>query len=122
PMIAIMLQSLLVFSFVKVFERKQIGYKILSIASLSFGWRALFIANIAINHALTGFPFSQLVSSQATLSFIFLYGLMETGILFVAFLAKLGLKRKVNLEFESHWLLSFSMLLAALIVVVMPLI
>jgi hypothetical protein len=121
PMISIMLQAVLVMGLVTLFEKKHVGYKLLSIALISWGWRALFIANIAINHALTGFPFTQLASPGSILSFIFAYGSVELAFLTVFFGIKLLLQKRINLLFQNHWLLTAATLIAALIAVSVPL-
>jgi hypothetical protein len=82
PMIAIMLQSLVVVMVVDRFKSPSLAVRIPAILLVGFAWRTLFLLNISINNALTGFPFPQLRSTSATLNYLFVLGAME-GLLLV---------------------------------------
>jgi len=118
PMISIMLQALLVIGFSYVYEAKQFVFKPMAILSVSLGWRALFIANIVINNALTGFVFPQLANTTTTLNFIFLSGLIEASFLMAAYLLSLLAKNRNSLVFKPNWILAGSTLVAAISMVV----
>ena len=121
PMISIMLQALVVYSFVPLFEAKSLSLRLLTLPLASFLWRSLFIANIAINNALTAYPFTQLANAGTILTFIFLSGLIEAALLIGALSLRQGLKKKVTLMFEAHWLLSLAMFIGAVLVAALPL-
>ena len=118
PMISIMLQALLVICFSYMYETKKFVVKPIAILAVSFGWRALFIANISFNNALTGFVFPQLASASATLGFIFVSGLIEAAFLMAACLLSMLAKNKTSLVFKPNWILAGSTLAAAITMVV----
>ncbi|HOJ45196.1 MAG TPA: hypothetical protein PK340_04130 [Bacilli bacterium] len=122
PMISIMLQSLVMVVIVSLISRNRPAYGFLGIGILAVLWRTLFIVNITINHALTGFPFPQLVSPQSILSFIFLYGALETLFLSIAYGIKLLLNKKINLVFKPHLAISLATYVAAALLVLIPII
>jgi len=122
PMIAIMLQSLAMVLIVTLTEKNHPAYGFLGIGLVAVLWRSLFIVNITINHALTGFPFTQLASPQTILSFILLYGVLEAGLLALAYGIKLVVKDRVNLTFKPHLALSIVTYVAAALVVLIPMI
>jgi len=95
PMIAIMLQSLVMVGVCYLYDLKNRAYHLLGLVGASIIWRVLFFVNISINHALTGFRFPQLVSSTATNEFIFIYGIM--GAVFATLLY--GVIQLVNMNF-----------------------
>ncbi|MFP4177165.1 MAG: hypothetical protein ACLFTZ_00220 [Acholeplasmataceae bacterium] len=83
PMIAILLQTLVVVAVVDRFESPSFAVRIPALIAVGFAWRSLFLFNIAINNALTGFPFPQLGSLSAALDYLLLLGAMEGLILVV---------------------------------------
>jgi len=95
PMIAIMLQSLVMVGVCYLIDLKKVSYNILGLAAASILWRVLFYVNITINHTLTGFRFPQLVSQTATFEFIFTYGIL--GSLFAIVLY--GITLLINMNF-----------------------
>jgi len=115
PMIAIMLQSFAVISILNLFDHRSHAVKILGLGLASFLWRGLFLMNISINHALTGFKFQQLVSIQASLNFVLLYGLM--GALFLGLLFGLTqiIHKDMKLSFRPSYLVATTLLIIAMI-------
>jgi hypothetical protein len=119
PMISIMLQSLVVYAVLPMVEKKSLMIQALGLGLVSLSWRALFIINIAINHALTGFFFSQLSSSTTIISFIIISGLIETVILIGFALIHQFSKSKIQFSIKPHWALSLSMLVFAIVLTVL---
>lgn len=117
PMISIMIQALVIFATVLVFEKKtfpvQVGAAMLS----SLVWRSLFIVNQVINRAIIGETHDQLASSDALLSFIFINAIFEILLLGALFTARYFLSKKVKWSFTPHWLVSLSTFAAAIILV-----
>ena len=113
PMIAIMLQSIAMIAILPLFNQKPLGLKILSLGIASLLWRGLFIINISINHALTQFPFPQLVSNTKIIEFIVLYGLM--GALFVGLIFGIlyMLNRSFQFKFRPSYVLSVLLLIVS---------
>jgi len=118
PMISIMLQTLLVTGLVYAYDSKYVWLKPLSLLFAAIGWRALFIANIAINYALTGYVFSQLASGATIFSFIIVSGLIEAGFLMVVYLLSLLGRKRVSFLFKPNWLLASITLAAAVSLIV----
>ncbi|MBU1141980.1 MAG: hypothetical protein KKG64_05590, partial [Firmicutes bacterium] len=87
PMIAIMLQSLVMVVFLPLIEKKPLALKVTGIALVGLSWRMLFLGNIAINHALTAFPFVQLASLSNMAEFVLYLGLMEALVLSLIYFA-----------------------------------
>lgn len=83
PMIAIMLQSLVVATVVKRFMSPSLAISVPAILIVGFAWRLLFLFNISINNMLTGFPFPQLADTSATLDYLLVLGALEGVILLV---------------------------------------
>lgn len=131
PMISIVLQSLVVFGFSFLFERKtnpvkvallQIGLIALAIVS----WRALFLVNQSINYAITGNLPGQLKSIATMADFTLLNGLYELLILGSIYgiyrLVSSLLARKNIILKAPHWLvytLAPLTLVAAILAVVL---
>lgn len=122
PMISMILQSLLVTAAVAFFEKKHWAVQVGAIAASSFLWRALFIANVAINYSITGFFSTQLTSVSTILSFIFVNALLEIVFLSGLFLAYRFASKKVHWTFKPHWAISFSTLAAAIAFMVLPIV
>lgn len=122
PMISMILQSLLVTAVVAWTEKRHLAIQLGAIGLSSFAWRALFIANVAINYSITGFFSSQLTSVSTMLSFIFLDSLLEIAILGTLFTVYHFASKKLHLTFQPHWAISFSTLAAALAFMVFPII
>lgn len=120
PMIAIMIQSLVMVVVTSLVERNHHAYGFLGVGLVAVLWRTLFIVNITINHALTSFPFQQLASPQSILTFIFLYGALEATFLAIVYGIKLLLNKRVNLLFKPHLAISLTTYVAAALLVLIP--
>ncbi|MFH0767246.1 MAG: hypothetical protein ABH890_05375 [Bacillota bacterium] len=116
PMIAIMLQSLVMVVFLPLIEKKPLALKVTGIALVGLSWRMLFLGNIAINHALTAFPFVQLASLSNMAEFVLYLGLMEALVLSLIYFAYSVLGKKVALGFKPNLLISMSTLIVAVLV------
>ncbi len=115
PMIAIMLQSMVMVIFIPLIEKKPILAKIAGIALVGFSWRTLFLANISINHALTGFNFPQLVNTASMLNLVVYLGLMEALILGVLYVGRLVIRNKVKFTFKPSLLVSLTTFVVAVL-------
>ena len=115
PMIAIMLQSVVMVIVIPLFEKKPILTKITGIALVGFSWRLLFLANISINHALTGFNFPQLVNTASILNFVVYLGLMEALILGVIYAVRLLISSKVKFTFRPNLIVSLTTFVVAVL-------
>jgi len=114
PMISIMLQSMVMVGVCYLMDQKKATLPLLGLVLSSFVWRVLFYINISINHALTGFPFPQMSSSAATLSFIFFYGLMGAVFAMLLYGLILWMKNRVVFAYRPKLYLSLAMLILAL--------
>ncbi len=86
PMISIMLQAVVVYGFSYAFDRKAAPMKATfiqlgTIVAAIVGWRLLFLANQAVNYAITGNLALQIQSFENALSFVFANGAYELLIL-----------------------------------------
>lgn len=115
PMIAIMLQSLVMVVFIPLIEKKPILVKALGIAIVGLSWRTLFLANISINYALTGFNFPQLASTASMLNLVVYLGLMEAFVLGAFYSLQFVLKNKVKFTFRPNLILSVSTFVVAVL-------
>jgi hypothetical protein len=115
PMIAIMLQSIAMIIIIPLFNRKQIPIQLLSLGIASLLWRILFIINISINHALTGFQFSQLSSTSKTYEFILMYGLLGAVALIVIFGVIFNFKKNLIIKFKPTYAISLSLLVISFV-------
>lgn len=115
PMIAIMLQSVVMVIFIPLIEKKPILVKAAGIALVGFSWRTLFLANISINHALTGFNFPQLANTASMLNLVVYLGLMEAIILGVMYVGRLLFRNKIQFTFKPNLILSLSTFVVAVI-------
>ena len=118
PMIAIMLQSLVMVVIIPRLEKKKISQVILGLAVLGFSWRLLFLGNIAINHALTGFQFIQLQSVSNMISFVFLYGLFEAIFAIFIYSASKLIRTKISYTFKPNLALSLSSYVIAILLTI----
>ena len=119
PMISIMLQSLVVYAVLPMVEKKSFAVQMLGLGIVSLSWRTLFIMNIAINNALTGFMFNQLASSSTIISFIVISGLIEMAILIGLSAIRQLTKDKIQFSIKPHWALSLSMFIFAVVLTVL---
>ena len=118
PMIAMMLQSIVLVVFIPLFKKNTVPAAITGIAVLGFSWRALFLGNIAINHALTGFNFSQLASTSNMVQFVLILGLIEAAVLGgIAFL-RYALNQRVSFVFKPNIVLALSTFIFAVVLTV----
>ncbi|MDO9628900.1 MAG: hypothetical protein Q7I99_03280 [Acholeplasmataceae bacterium] len=108
PMIAIMLQSLVMVAVIPLLQKKNVLTVITGIALLGFSWRLLFLGNIAINNLLTGFQFVQLQSFSSMMLFVFLFGMIEFLVLALFFYTILLSKQRINFVFKPPMILSLS--------------
>jgi hypothetical protein len=118
PMIAIMLQSMVLVVFIPLLKKNSIPAVVTGIAVVGFSWRLLFLGNIAINNALTGFQFSQLASLSNMLDFVVMLGLIEAIILGFIHIIRLGINQKVSLVFKPNAILSLSTFIFAVILTI----
>jgi hypothetical protein len=118
PMIAIMLQSIVLVVFIPLFKKNSIPAVVTGIAVLGFSWRLLFLANIAINHALTGFQFSQLASLSNMFDFVIMLGFIEALVLGLIHIIRIGIHQKVSFVFKPNAILSVSTFVFAVLLTI----
>jgi len=118
PMIAMMLQSVVLVVFIPLFKKNTVPAAITGITVLGFSWRALFLGYIAIYHTLTGFKFPQLVSTSAMVQFVLLLGLMEAGVLGVIGFMRYALSQRVSFVFKPNTILALSTFIFAVVLTV----
>ncbi len=115
PMIAIMIQSLVMVGVVYVTKKKPIGFALVTLGLASFLWRGLFLVNNVINHQLTGFNFPQLSSLNATIDFIMVYGAVGALFSIILYLGWISLEKKVSWTWRPHVALSLGMMVLAVL-------
>lgn len=76
PMIAIMMQSIMVLITLHLFEKKTFLSSVLSLGLASFAWRLLFLVNLSVNRMITSMSFQQLASPNSMMSFVLINGLI----------------------------------------------
>lgn len=81
PMIAIMLQSLVLYAIVPMMEKKPLTVKLIGITLVSISWRLFFVLNLVINTSLTGIVMRQLATTNTIISFVLISGLVDAAIL-----------------------------------------
>ncbi|MCX5774855.1 MAG: hypothetical protein NTV44_00530 [Firmicutes bacterium] len=118
PMIAILLQSVVVFAAVTFMEKKSLPLQLGTVAASSLAWRTLFIVNQYVNHAITGFNHGQLASVNTLMTFIFLNAIFEILVMLAFYVAYHFAGKKVRVSLKPHWLLSLSTLAVAIALVV----
>jgi hypothetical protein len=118
PMIAIMLQSMVLVVFIPLFKKNSMPAVIMGIAVVGFSWRLLFLGNIAINHALTGFQFSQLASLSNMFDFVIMLGLIEALVLGLIHSMRIAINQKVALTFKPNAILSVSTFVFAVLLTI----
>jgi hypothetical protein len=115
PMIAILLQSIIVFVAIAIYEKRGLPHVITSFVVASIGWRILFLANITINNALTGFNFPQLRSLETMVSFTLYQGLIGALFLSIIYTIYYFLRHRINLYFKPTWVVSLPLVVLAVI-------
>jgi hypothetical protein len=115
PMIAIMIQSLVMVGVVFIAKKSPQGITILALGLVSFLWRGLFLVNNVINHQLTGFNFPQLASMDATIEFMWVYGSMGALFLIVLYLGWIKLQKRVTLTWNPRLAFSLGMMILAML-------
>ncbi|BCR36736.1 hypothetical protein [Mariniplasma anaerobium] len=118
PMIAIMLQSFVLVVFIPLFKKNSIPSVVTGIAVVGFSWRLLFLGNIAINNALTGFQFSQLASLSNMFDFVIMLGLIEALVLGLIHIIRIGINQKVSFVFKPNAILSLSTFVFAVVLTI----
>jgi hypothetical protein len=115
PMIAIMLQGFAMVTIIALFNQKSLVAKISSFVIASILWRGLFLINIYINNALTGFNFRQLSSTSAMNEFVIIYGLMGALFLTLLYIGLIKLNKNMLLNFKLNPLMAYSTAFIALL-------
>ncbi len=115
PMIAIMLQSFAMVVFIPMFKNTSVFVKLTGITLVGLSWRTAFLANDAINHAISGFNFPQLANFSAMVSFVVFAGLIEALILGVIFFTSILLKNKVQFSYKPNWVVAVSVFALAIV-------
>ncbi len=116
PMIAILMQSLFIVVLIPLFERRTLKSVLAGFLIASIGWRLVFLLNITVNNALTGFPFPQLQSLASMTEFTLAYGLMGAafGVAFL-FIAE-AFTRRAPFSFKIRPVTAGTLLVVTLVV------
>ena len=77
PMIAMAMQSALVIGVYPLIKHNRLPSVMVASFGVGIVWRVLFLINISINNALTGFIFPQLASTNTMLEFALFYGVLN---------------------------------------------
>ncbi|TVP85527.1 MAG: hypothetical protein EA375_04145 [Acholeplasmataceae bacterium] len=115
PMIAIMLQSLVVFAVSPMIEPKRVPLTLAGLTLASLGWRTLFILNVTINNALTGFPFTMIATPAATFAFIVHLGLMGALFLMLLYYGVQLVLMKTDLRWKPNLVTALPLLVLAVV-------
>lgn len=115
PMIAIMLQSIAMTLMIPFFDQKKLPFQLLSLSLASLLWRVLFLINITINNALTGFNFPQLATTSTMIQFVFYYGLLGAFILGIIITIIHMFKNNMVLKYRPSYAVSFILIIISLI-------
>jgi hypothetical protein len=115
PMIAIMLQGFAMVTVIALFNQKSLVAKVSSFLIASILWRVLFLVNIYINNALTGFNFRQLSSTVAMTEFVVPYGLMGALFLTVIYFGLSKINQNMSLNFKLNPAIAYSIAAVALL-------
>jgi hypothetical protein len=77
PMIAMAIQTLLVFAVIPLFESKKLSVKITSIVLVSVAWRLVMIGYYGVNYLATDFLDFRLRAFESAFSFVITEGLIS---------------------------------------------
>ena len=77
PMIAMAIQTLLVFAVIPLFESKKLSVKITSLVLVSIGWRLVMIGYYGVNYLATDFLDFRLRAFESAFSFVITEGLIS---------------------------------------------
>ena len=76
-MIAMAIQTLLVFAVIPLFESKKLSVKITSLVLVSIGWRLVMIGYYGVNYLATDFLDFRLRAFESAFSFVITEGLIS---------------------------------------------
>jgi uncharacterized membrane protein YciS (DUF1049 family) len=116
PMVAMFIQSLLVFLVLPMLEKESVSVKISSFAIGSFSWRILMLSYYGFNYLLTGFLDFRIANLDAAISFVLWEGLISLAVISAIFYFAGKIKNldKINTQ-KIHPLLSMAMIALALV-------
>jgi hypothetical protein len=102
PMIAIILESLLMVGVVTLIVKKPIKLQVVGLFAASIGWRTLFLAFMFLQYTTTGFLHNDISSLTAILTFIFIFGVVNTfiALLIHQLLLRIETKRYFKIQFN----------------------
>jgi hypothetical protein len=120
PMIAIVLQSMVVALAVGIMDKVSRPEKLLVALGLSVIWRTLFTLNVWVNHQLTGFPFPQIKTASAALQFVVIDGIIAGIVLsLMVFVAYGFMKSKSQMMMTPKPVWTFLMIVLAVVATVL---
>ena len=115
PMIAIMIQSVVMVGVAYISEKKSLSGTLVALGLSSFLWRGVFLINNVINHQLTGFNFPQFASLNATIEFMFFYGSLGAIFGIFIYIGWIILSKKISINWRPHVALSLGLTIVALL-------
>ncbi len=80
PMVAIVLESLMVMAVIGVVVHKPLQQKILAFSIASLGWRLLYLGYMGVQFITTGFLHDNLTSMSSFIAFVFVQGLLGAAL------------------------------------------
>ncbi|PKK95207.1 MAG: hypothetical protein CVV60_02390, partial [Tenericutes bacterium HGW-Tenericutes-5] len=92
PMIAMAIQTLLVFAVIPLFESKKLSVKITSIVLVSVAWRLVMIGYYGMNYLMTDFLDFRIRGFEPAISFVITEGLISGAFAVLLVLATNPLK------------------------------
>ncbi|MCF7923958.1 MAG: hypothetical protein K9L64_02480 [Candidatus Izimaplasma sp.] len=115
PMIAMAIESLLVFAVIPLFESKKPAKVVTGVVIASIGWRLAYVGYLGINFFATGYLSNQIASFSAGVNFVLLSGLLTAliAMLFVAVSQIKTIKKLDNIRINP--IISFATLILAFV-------
>ncbi|QWC00540.1 hypothetical protein KHQ88_02930 [Mycoplasmatota bacterium] len=116
PMIAMFLQSLLVFALIPMLDSKRVLSKVSGLMVISFAWRLGVIAYYVVNYLTTGFLSFRITSFDSIFTFVAIEGILSgvLAIILVIGLDQFRLTKKVD-KMKIHPIFSALTLVLALV-------
>ena len=116
PMVAMFIQSLLVFLVLPMLDNEKVTVKISAFAIGSFSWRILMLLYYGFNYLMTGFMDFRIANLDAAFSFVLWEGLISLAVISVLFYLAGRIKNweKIN-KLNINPILSMAMIAIALV-------
>lgn len=119
PMVAMILEALLVFAVIPLFESDKVSEKISAFVIASIGWRVLYIGYQGLNYLFTDYLSAYLQDLSLTMEFVLGYGLASIAFMTVIYFGFKNLKfiKKIDV-LKINPIVSLASLLIAILVTI----